>query len=127
MIDVETGEPLRPAVIGHDGGGWSAAYSPDGSRLLTGAHDGSVSLWDARSGELMGSVVIPERSTATADFGADGRSATIVSRSRGVYVWNTDPDYAIEFACRLAGRDLTEDEWREHFADRPYQETCPAT
>ena len=35
------------------------------------------------------------------------------------------PDRAIEFACRVAGRDFTEDEWADHFGDRPYQHVCP--
>ena len=43
----------------------------------------------------------------------------------GLYEWNTDPGHALEFACRLAGRDFTEAEWRQHFGDRPRQPTCP--
>ena len=31
----------------------------------------------------------------------------------------------LEFACRLAGRDFTEAEWRQHFGGRPWQPTCP--
>ncbi len=93
---------------------------------MTGARDGSVSLWDATTGELLGTVVMPVRATATADFAADGRSAVIVSPFAGVYVWDTSLDHALEFACRLAGRDLTQVEWQESFGDRPYEETCPA-
>ena len=30
-------------------------------------------------------------------------------------------------ACRVAGRNLTETEWRDAFGDRPYRETCATT
>ena len=126
IIDLASGEPLRPPVVGHQGPGWSVSYSPDGSRVLTAAYDGSVSLWDATTGELLGTVVMPVRVRATADFAADGHSAVIVSDVAGVYLWDTSIDHALEFACRLAGRDLTQVEWRESFGDRPYEETCPA-
>ncbi len=43
-----------------------------------------------------------------------------------VYRWDTRPQYAVEFACRLAGRDLTKAEWAEQFGDRTFQETCPS-
>ena len=42
-----------------------------------------------------------------------------------VYRWDTRPNYAVEFACRLAGRDITpETESAEQFGDRPFQGVC---
>jgi hypothetical protein len=29
------------------------------------------------------------------------------------------------FACTLAGRNLTPEEWRATFGEQPYRETCP--
>jgi len=63
---------------------------------------------------------------ATSQFLADGRSVVIADEYAGsVYRWDPRPDYAIEFACRLAGRDLTKAEWAEQFGDRTFHETCP--
>lgn len=38
-------EPLR----GHVGGLWTAAFSPDGSRIATASIDGTAKVWDART------------------------------------------------------------------------------
>lgn len=43
-----------------------------------------------------------------------------------VYEWNTRTAHALEFACRIAGRDFTPAEWQEHFVDRLFQQTCPS-
>jgi len=42
-----------------------------------------------------------------------------------VWEWDTDVGRAVDFACRVAGRDLTEAEWSGQLGDRPDQETCP--
>ncbi len=31
---------------------------------------------------------------------------------------------AIDYACAVAGRDLTEQEWRDAFGDLAYRSTC---
>lgn len=38
---------------GHTGGVLTVAYSPDGTMLATGASDGSVRIWDTRSGKVL--------------------------------------------------------------------------
>ena len=30
-------------------------------------------------------------------------------------------------ACRIAGRSLNDDEWRDAFGDQPHRATCPDT
>ena len=35
------------------------------------------------------------------------------------------PSYALEFACRTAGRDLTADEWRTYVGDGNRISVCP--
>ena len=40
--------------------------------------------------------------------------------------WPTDRPTLQRFACRIAGRDLTRDEWNELLPNRPYRHVCPA-
>lgn len=126
MLDLESGEPLAPHVVGHDAGGWVMDYSPAGSKMFTTGLDGSVSLWDGTSGQLLGTVVLPEQSVTAAAFGEDGHTVVMSTGYESVYIWDTSVRYSIQFACRLAGRDLTRAEWLENFGDRPYEESCPA-
>jgi WD40 repeat protein len=47
--DVATGQPLA-VLQGHRHRVTGIAYSPDGRRLVTSSHDGSLRLWDAETG-----------------------------------------------------------------------------
>jgi WD40 repeat protein len=44
-------EPPRPPLLGHEYGVFSVAYSPRGDRLASGSTDGTVRIWDTRSGQ----------------------------------------------------------------------------
>lgn len=48
-------ESATPPVVleGHDAGATDAAWSPDGTRVVTAAQDGRVRLWDANTGALL--------------------------------------------------------------------------
>ena len=50
MWDAATAEPLHQ-LTGHTGGVRAVAWSPDGTRLLTGGDDSTVRVWDAATAE----------------------------------------------------------------------------
>ena len=58
-IDVSSGRVKRAPATGHAAVGYWVRWSPDGSRIVSGAEDGSVSLWDGESLDLLGTVVVP--------------------------------------------------------------------
>ena len=41
------------------------------------------------------------------------------------YRWDTRVDETIAYACTMAGRNLTHDEWTQAFGNRPYEKTSP--
>jgi WD40 repeat protein len=126
VLNTQTGEAVRPPVAGHVGYVQSLTYSPDGERFLTSGVDGTVGLWDGSAGELLARVQIPQR-PISAEFGAHPDTVMIATLTGGpIYTWDTSVDQALAFACRVADRDFTKAEWQDHFADRPYQETCPS-
>ena len=126
-IDVETGNQRR----GSTGLGADVLwlnYSDDGQRLVSGAADGGVSLWDATTLDLLGTVFPPHRGEpvpAGATFIGDSHDVAIASYDGRVYRWETDLDRAIDFACQMAGRNLTDEEWEESLPAQPYQSICP--
>ena len=62
---------------------------------------------------------------AGAQFIGDTHDVAIASYDGTVYRWETDLDRAIDFACQMAGRNLTDEEWEEFLPAQPYQSVCP--
>ena len=101
------------------GGSW-IQFSPDGGRFATFGSD-RVGLWDVMTARFLGSVGVKDGSMA--GF-AQGTSEVLVASLNGeVSVWDPRPEAAVEAACRVAGRELTETEWRTYL-DREPQQVC---
>lgn len=126
VIDTSTGRLVREPVRAHDGLVAFAAFSPDGSRLVSGADDGSTVVWDVETGTPTGRVLLGGASWVSPEFLPDGRILIVPwHRDPAVYVWDPSASRAVEFACRAAGRDLTEAEWAEHFPGQRPRPVCP--
>src|SRR5262249_37753191 len=64
------GQPLR-TLLGHSDKVWSVAFSPDGTRLISGSSDQTVRLWDARP--LTSKIQVEREAAALLDvYRADG-------------------------------------------------------
>ncbi len=126
-INVQTGDQRR-GTTGLGAEVLWLSYSDDGRRLVSGAADGGVSLWDATTLDLLGTVYPPHRGEpvpAGAQFIGDSHDVAIASYDGRVYRWETDLERAIDFACQMAGRNLTDEEWEEFLPAQPYQSVCP--
>jgi WD40 repeat protein len=124
LLDSRTGQPVSQPPVGDGADNIWVAYADDGAQVVTGAVDGTLGLWDGRTGRLLGTVGLPEKTPLAATFLYGGQDLLIASHAGGVYHWNSLVSEASTFACALAGRTLTRTEWRE-FTDRPYQPRCP--
>lgn len=125
MIDLVTGEPVHPAVSGVRGDVISVAFSPDGSRVLTTSTGPDVAVWDAHTGEVLSRFPLPVvGQQATSAQVRDDGVVTVAALSGDVYEWDPSASAAVDHACAVAGRDLTEQEWRDAFGSVAYQSTC---
>ena len=120
-------EPLARVgtVAGAAGGLADPSLSRDGQTLLVMAADGTALLYDTETGARIGDPLRTDsRTLAPAMLRPDGLEMA-VSMPDGVVVWDLDPDHQFEYACRIAGRDLTENEWRTYLGElgEP-QSTC---
>ena len=70
-------------------------------------------------------MTVPGSAIVTGQFRPGTTDVTILDGSGRILTWDTRPEHAIEFACRLAGRDLTADEWRTYVGTRPQFDVCP--
>jgi WD40 repeat protein len=127
LWSTETWRPVRRPLEGHDGKRvlW-IEFSPDGSTLATAGQDGTVGLWDAKTLTPIGTPLTIEPETyGAADLSPDGSRLFAVSTDRRAVRWDVAPEAWKRHACRVAGRGLTQREWRDALPARPYRSICP--
>jgi WD40 repeat protein len=91
------GEPLR----GHQGGVLSAAYSADGSRIVSAGEDGTVRQWEAKSGRAIGEPLRGHQGGVwTAAYSADGSRIVSAGEDGTVRQWLPAWSDPIRVACR---------------------------
>lgn len=110
----------------------TVAISPDASVIAAGDKDGEVRIWrraepnadpDALSigTDLRGGA--PSASAWGLRFSRDGRWLTTMVAGK-LYLWRVKLDERLALACRIAGRNLTYEDWQAHLDRIPYRFTC---
>ena len=133
QYDLETLEPVR-SFGGSRGLTYGGVGTADGSMIATSAGDGGITLFDVASGiQIGGSIARDADELNRVKLSLDGRWLAVggqpleVEGEKITQIWDLDPDSWVEAACRVAGRNLTENEWNEYLGDlAPYRLTCPS-
>jgi WD40 repeat protein/class 3 adenylate cyclase len=125
LYDARTGRPSGSPIAQLDANGESIDFSPDGTTLVATSGAGSVLMLDVTTGKPLGpSLPGPVREHAVARFSPD-RATLVVTYAGGTAIaWDTRLDAWQARACRVAGRDLTPEEWHDLVPNRDFRPVC---
>ncbi len=114
LFNAETrtaGKVLR----GHEREITALAFSPDGTRILTGSRDNLAALWDVASGKPLAYYRGHSGPIIQAAYRRDGRQVATTSEDGTARLWPVDLFSAVE---RLRPRELTAEERRRYGLDQ---------
>jgi WD40 repeat protein len=108
------------------------AVAPDGRTFASGGREGTVKLWDLASGRELGEPIVVDDPVEALAFDERGGLAAMMkdekSGTNSFAAWDSllwTDGRALDRLCRVAGRNLTIDEWRQYIPDQPPGATCP--
>ena len=126
ILDTRTGQAVdAPAPTHHSPIMW-VGWSRNGRQILSADNNGTLALWDPSTGTVKDTVTVPGETFALGEFRAGTSDVTVLDGSGRILTWDTRPAQAVEFACRMAGRDLTDQEWRTYLGEGPQEAVCPS-
>lgn len=104
----------------------SVAFSADGSRLASGGQDGTLRLWDAKSGQAIGAPLKghegPVRSVA---FSPDGSRLAAGGDDGTLRLWPAPASWP-SILCAKLTRNMSREEWKAWISpDIDYRIQCP--
>jgi DNA-binding SARP family transcriptional activator/WD40 repeat protein len=128
LYDIDTFKPIR-TFGGSLGFILEVTGTRDGSLIVTRDGDRSVSVYDVTTGIRLGAPIpIPaDDELLGLSIAHDG---SIIAFGGGIdngyQVWDLNPQHWVGAACRLAGRNLTRQEWETNIGNlAAYRPTCP--
>ena len=89
--DAQTGKEILPPLEGHLDEVNYAAFSPDGTRIVTTGADGTVRVWDAKNHKLLKTFPIASNDEVTSiGFSPDGTHLVVSADPNIAQVWDLD-------------------------------------
>ena len=110
------------ATINHPGTSRTCAFSADG-RLLATSGSGVVRVWEIATQVEIARL---EQLDDVRDliFSPKARYVATVGQNDSLRIWLLDPADLLATACGRLSANLSPEEWRGYFGDKPYAATC---
>ncbi|MEO8267216.1 MAG: BTAD domain-containing putative transcriptional regulator [Ilumatobacteraceae bacterium] len=128
VYDLDTFETLA-TLGGIRGEVGNIQGTSDGSLVAVTGKDRRVLLYDVASGKAIGDpITIPDTEAPQSALRPDGKELAVGGGKNSPFtIWDLDPGHWVTAACKIAGRNLTQQEWDTNIGDlAPYHLTCPA-
>ncbi|HET8682364.1 MAG TPA: hypothetical protein VFM54_10890 [Micromonosporaceae bacterium] len=96
LLDVATGDPIGPPLVGHSGRVSAVAFSQEGTRLASAGDDGVVRLWDVATGRPIGPPLVGHSGRVSAvAFSWNGTWLASAGADRTVRLWDSATGHPI--------------------------------
>jgi small GTP-binding protein len=90
--ELPPGVKLLRSLEGHQGAVWSVAFDRQGRTLASGGHDGTVKLWEVRSGKLLRTLKGHKGAVVGVAFDPQGGTLASGSADEAVKLWEARSD-----------------------------------
>ncbi|WP_414619067.1 SMEK domain-containing protein [Calothrix sp. CCY 0018] len=88
-------EPLIRTLSGHSSSVWSVAVTSDGQKLISGLQDGSVKIWNLKSGDLIRTITAHSDSVNTVVTSDDGLYIISGSYDQSIKIWDLNTGHLV--------------------------------